>query len=101
MLTTVEGVFRDGRVELRETPPGVEEARVIVTFLPEPPESGAASLGLASEANRRMLALLQTWQAEPLTADEVRLLDEFDDFQALRDPALPGAQGRQETVGTV
>ncbi|HKI05292.1 MAG TPA: hypothetical protein VKK31_25145 [Thermoanaerobaculia bacterium] len=82
MLTTVEGVFRDGRVELREAPPGVEEARVIVTFLPESPESGAASLGLASEANRRVLALLQTWQAEPLTTDEVRLLDEFDDFQA-------------------
>lgn len=33
MLTTVEGVFRNGRVELRETPANIEEARVIVTFL--------------------------------------------------------------------
>ena len=32
---TVEGIFRDGRVELLETPDDVDEARVIVTFLPE------------------------------------------------------------------
>lgn len=35
-----------------------------------------------SEANRRILALLQAWQTEPLTADEERLLDELDTFQA-------------------
>ena len=33
MLTTIEGVYRDGRVELSETPEGVEERRVLVTFL--------------------------------------------------------------------
>lgn len=82
MLTTVEGVFREGRIELGEEPPDVEQARVIVTFLPESPESGAVSPRSASEANRRMLALLQSWQAEPLTADEERLLDDFDAFQA-------------------
>jgi hypothetical protein len=82
MVTTVEGVFRDGRIELREAPPDVEEARVIVTFLPEAPETEAASPRSVSEANRRMLTLLQAWQAEPLTADEKRLLDDFDAFQA-------------------
>jgi hypothetical protein len=82
MLTTVEGVFRDGRIELREAPPPVEQARVIVTFLPEPLDSSDASPQPVSEANRRILALLQGWQAEPLTADEERLLDEFDSFQA-------------------
>jgi hypothetical protein len=82
MLTTVEGVFRDGHIELREAPPSVEQARVIVTFLPESPDSGAASPQSVSEANRRILTLLQAWQAEPLTADEERLLDEFDAFQA-------------------
>ena len=35
-LTAVEGIFRDGRVELAETPEGVEEARVMVVFLPGP-----------------------------------------------------------------
>jgi hypothetical protein len=82
VLTTVEGVFRDGRIELCEAPPDVERARVIVTFLPEAPESGAPSPRSASEANRRILALLQAWQAEPLTTDEERLLDDFDAFQA-------------------
>lgn len=82
MLTTVEGVFREGRVELRDAPPGVEGARVIVTFLPESSESEAASPHSASETNRRMLTLLRAWQAEPLTLDEKRLLDDFDDFQA-------------------
>lgn len=82
MLTTVEGIFRDGRIELREPPPDVEAARVLVTFLPESSESEAASLRSASAANRRVLSLLQAWQAEPLTADEERLLDGFDDFQA-------------------
>ena len=34
MLTSVEGVYRKGRVELREQPGNVpDEARVIVTFL--------------------------------------------------------------------
>jgi hypothetical protein len=38
MATTpksIEGVYRDGKVELCETPPDVEDARVIVTFLAE------------------------------------------------------------------
>ncbi|HXD33385.1 MAG TPA: hypothetical protein VN643_19845 [Pyrinomonadaceae bacterium] len=30
---TVEGIFRDGKVELLETPDDVGEARVLVTFL--------------------------------------------------------------------
>ncbi|MDQ3815445.1 MAG: hypothetical protein M3347_16130 [Armatimonadota bacterium] len=33
MLTTVEGVYKQGQIELSETPPGVQEARVIVVFL--------------------------------------------------------------------
>jgi len=81
MLTTVEGIFRDGHVELREAPPPGEQARVIVTFLPEAPDTGASPQSV-SKANRRTLTLLQSWKAEPLTADEERLLDEFDTFQA-------------------
>lgn len=33
MMNTVEGTYRNGRVELAETPQGIEEARVLVTFL--------------------------------------------------------------------
>lgn len=34
MLKAVEGIYRQGKIELLETPPGVTEARVVVTFLP-------------------------------------------------------------------
>ena len=37
MLTAVEGIYRDGEVELMERPEGLREARVIVTFLPSAP----------------------------------------------------------------
>lgn len=34
MLTTVEGVYTQGKIELTEVPAGVEDTRVLVTFLP-------------------------------------------------------------------
>ena len=32
MSTTIKGVYRNGRIVLLETPEGVEEAEVVVTF---------------------------------------------------------------------
>ena len=46
MLTTIEGVYSDGKVELQETPLGIERARVIVTFLSEVTENGADVRGV-------------------------------------------------------
>jgi ribosome-binding factor A len=34
MFKTVEGVFRNGQIELFEIPKDLQEARVYVTFLP-------------------------------------------------------------------
>ena len=34
MLTSIEGVYRDGLIELREKPSGMDGVRVIVTFIP-------------------------------------------------------------------
>jgi hypothetical protein len=34
-LITIEGVYENGKVELTETPAGVERAKVVVTFLPD------------------------------------------------------------------
>ncbi len=34
MFQTVEGMYRNGQIELAEVPVGVTAARVIVTFLP-------------------------------------------------------------------
>jgi uncharacterized protein (DUF433 family) len=47
MLHSIEGTFRDGRVELAETPLDIAESRVIVTFLGPGPGNGGppASVG--------------------------------------------------------
>ncbi len=82
MLTTVEGIFKDGHIELRETPPAIEQARVIVTFLVEKPASEASSATSPSEANLHTLDLLRAWQDEPLSPEEESVLDEFAAFQA-------------------
>lgn len=37
MMTSVPGIFRDGKIELLEAPPDLKEAKVIVTFLPAAP----------------------------------------------------------------
>lgn len=33
MLQAIEGVYKNGHIELAETPQGISESRVIVTFL--------------------------------------------------------------------
>ncbi len=33
MLKTIEGIYRNGKIELVETPEGITESRVFVTFL--------------------------------------------------------------------
>jgi hypothetical protein len=34
MLKSIEGIFRDGRIELLEPAPQLQEGRVLVTFFP-------------------------------------------------------------------
>jgi len=46
MLTAIEGLYADGKVELKESPRGIERANVIVTFLPEIPETSAKGVEL-------------------------------------------------------
>ena len=33
MLRTIEGIYKNGKIELTETPQGITESRVFVTFL--------------------------------------------------------------------
>ncbi len=54
VLTAIEGIYRDGQVELLEQPEGLREARVIVTFLPL-----ASSERARKEARNRMLARMR------------------------------------------
>ncbi len=65
MFQSVEGVYRNGKVELSETPPNIEGARVIVTFLPE--SSNLVYLqarGIEPEAAAELRAKLQTFAAD-------------------------------------
>ncbi|MCF4969099.1 hypothetical protein [Nostoc sp. CMAA1605] len=37
MLKTVEGIYKNGQIELTETPQGITESKVFVTFLETKP----------------------------------------------------------------
>jgi hypothetical protein len=54
MLLTIEGTYKNGKVELAETPAGVEGARVLVTFL-HPAESIKPDVLTIGELNRQKL----------------------------------------------
>ena len=66
MLKTVEGIYRDGKVELLETPPEVTEARVIVTFLPKRGPIDLRAIGMseaeAAELRWRLQAFAEEWE---------------------------------------
>lgn len=65
MFQSVEGIYRNGKVELSETPPNIEGARVIVTFLPK--SSNLVDLqarGIQPEAAAELRAKLQTFAAD-------------------------------------
>jgi hypothetical protein len=54
VLTAIEGIYRNGQVELLEKPEGLPEARVIVTFLPRAPAERPHE-----EARNRMLSRMR------------------------------------------
>jgi hypothetical protein len=53
MSMTVKGVYRNGRIVLLETPKGVEEAEVVVTF----PDTAILPVDATAREARRQLAL--------------------------------------------
>lgn len=59
MLRTIEGVFRDGKVELSEPTPVEEGARVLVTVLEQGPVD-LASVGVTEEAAAELRWRLQS-----------------------------------------
>jgi hypothetical protein len=65
MLLTVEGIFKDGKVELLEVPPDLKEGRVIVTFFPKNGPVDLRALGIseteAAEMRWRLQAFEEDW----------------------------------------
>jgi hypothetical protein len=50
MQTIVPGTFKNGEIRLREQPPGVTEAEVLVTFLDTPaPKAGEPTFRISEE----------------------------------------------------
>ncbi|MFH1919594.1 MAG: hypothetical protein ABIP48_06920 [Planctomycetota bacterium] len=65
MLKSVEGVYRDGKIELIEPPPEGVEGRVIVTFLAEAGSVDLAERGIdrqqANDLRRRLASFAEDW----------------------------------------
>jgi hypothetical protein len=68
---TVEGIYRDGKVELLERPEDVDEARVIVTFL----DNGTVNLserGIgedeAANLRARLIPFAEDWELPEMEA---------------------------------
>jgi hypothetical protein len=66
MLKSVEGIFRNGKIDLLESPPTLEESRVLVTFLP--PRSGGVTLSdrsidekQAADLRARLALFAEDW----------------------------------------
>jgi hypothetical protein len=71
MLKSVEGIYRDGRIELLETPDGIDEARVIVTFIP----AGKVDLrergvdeSQAADLRGRLRTFAEDWESPEMEA---------------------------------
>ena len=81
MSTTIEGVYRDGKIELTETPNDVcEGTRAIVTFFPP----GAVDLGehgidktQAAELRARLTCFAEDWESP-----EMSIYDNYDEERA-------------------
>jgi hypothetical protein len=72
MLKSVEGVYRNGRVELFETPDDLDEARVIVTFLPQSALIDLQTRGIdqtkAADLRARLQAFAEDWERPEMAA---------------------------------
>jgi hypothetical protein len=80
VLRTVEGFYRNGRIELAEAPGDVpEETRVLVTFL-EPQPVDLRERGIserrAAELRARLTAFAEEWDSPDM--------DVYDDYDAAR-----------------
>ncbi len=83
MLTSVEGVYRNGRVELAESPNDVlEGARVIVTFI------GSNTIDLAfqgiDKAQAEILRASLATFSEDWNSPEMSIYDNYDAAKANR-----------------
>lgn len=80
MLKSIEGVYRNGKIELVETPSDVrDETRVIVTFF-EPRSVNLRARGIdeaqAAELRARLATFAEDWESPEM--------DIYDDYDAAK-----------------
>jgi hypothetical protein len=73
MLTSIEGVYRDGKVELTESPPPDCAGRVIVTFVSSPVQAvNLAERGIspeqAADLRHRLATFAEDWERPEMDA---------------------------------
>jgi hypothetical protein len=73
MLRSIEGVYRDGKVELAESPPPGTTGRVIVTFVSSPVapvdlRERGMSPEQAADLRQRLAAFVDDWQRPEMDA---------------------------------
>ena len=65
MLKSIEGMYRNGKIEFFEQPADIEEARVIITFLPPDGRIDLRSRGIgeaqAADLRARLKAFADDW----------------------------------------
>lgn len=64
MLESVEGIYSEGRVKLSETPDDLEEARVIVTFLPDARPQQLSAYGIDEAQAADLRGRLRTFEED-------------------------------------
>ena len=72
MLKSVEGVYREGRIQLLEEPEGINEARVIVTFMQLNGSVDLRERGIeekdAANLRARLSAFAEDWELPEMEA---------------------------------
>lgn len=72
MLTTIQGIYKDGKIELLEPAPEMSEARVFVTFLPVVKEINLADYGIdleqAADLRARLASFAEDWDRPEMDA---------------------------------
>ena len=72
MLVSVRGVYRDGKIELRDKLPAVTTSEVIVTFLTNEPNVELVTYGLTRpqvlELRERLATFEDDWNAPGMEA---------------------------------
>ncbi len=72
MLTSIRGVYKDGKVELLESAPSTGEAQVIITFLPANGPVDLSARGIdqaqAADLRARLKAFAPDWDRPDMDA---------------------------------